>query len=91
MYTPNTRLIDLTVSDLIEIIANVQKLTKPLPKDYIEKKYVYGLSGLASLLNCSRSAASSIKSSGKIDDAIIQEGRKIIIDSEKALHLLKQK
>lgn len=55
----------------------------------IDKKYVYGISGIQSLLNCSESSAKRLKKSGVIDQAIIQNGRKIIIDVEKALELLK--
>lgn len=56
---------------------------------FTEKKYVYGISGIQSLLNCSESSAKRLKKSGAIDEAIIQNGRKIIIDVEKALELLK--
>ena len=60
-------------------------------KDRNETKYVYGLSGLAKLLNCSKNHAGKLKSSGIFDEAIIQNGRKIIIDSEKALELFKNR
>ena len=53
-----------------------------------EKKYEYGLKGLAKILGCSRSKASELKSSGILDDAIIQNENLIIIDIEKALQLL---
>lgn len=56
--------------------------------DRFEKKYEYGLKGLAKILGCSRSKASELKSSGILDDAIIQNGNLIIIDIEKALQLL---
>lgn len=72
------RLSDLTVAEFIQLM-NVNE----------EKKYVYGLKGLARLLGCSRTKASEIKSSGIIDDAIIQNGNLIVIDKEEALKLLK--
>lgn len=53
------------------------------------KKYVYGIRGIAQILGCSNSSANRIKKSGIIDDAIIQNGRKIIVDSELALDLIK--
>ena len=53
-----------------------------------EKKYEYGLKGLAKILGCSRSKASELKSSGILDDAIIQTGNLIIIDKEKVLQIL---
>ncbi|WBS74155.1 DUF3853 family protein [Elizabethkingia meningoseptica] len=56
-----------------------------------EKKYEYGLKGLAKILGCSVSKASQIKSSGILDEAIIQNGNIIIIDKEKALQLFARK
>ncbi|MFH6972264.1 DUF3853 family protein [Flavobacterium petrolei] len=53
------------------------------------KTYVYGLSGIATLFGCSIATASRIKGSGKIEDAISQEGRKIVVDAELALKLSK--
>ncbi|MCL1665441.1 DUF3853 family protein [Elizabethkingia ursingii] len=51
------------------------------------KKYVYGISGIARLFGCSIPTANRIKKSGKIDKAITQIGRKIIVDSDLALEL----
>lgn len=91
MYTLETPIWQLTVGEFMELHKKVVADTvTPPAKDFTDKKYVYGLAGLASLLNCSKRTASEIKSSGKIDDAVIQAGRKIIIDSEKALQLLKK-
>lgn len=61
---------------------------KPLP---IDDRYVYGIDGLANLFGCSRATANRIKASGKIDKAITQIGRQIIIDTNCALELAKQK
>lgn len=52
-----------------------------------EKKYVYGIDGIARLFGCSMPTANRIKKSGKIDRAITQIGRKIIVDAEMALEL----
>jgi hypothetical protein len=57
----------------------------------LESKYEYGLKGLAKILGCSVSKASEIKSSGILDEAIIQNGNIIIIDKEKALQLFAKK
>lgn len=54
------------------------------------KKYVYGIRGIAKLLDCSSSSANRLKKSGIIDEAITQNGRKIIVDSELALELIKK-
>ena len=78
---PQTLICNLTVEEFLEIF---QKLSS-------ENKYEYGLKGLAKILGCSVSKASEIKSSGILDEAIIQNGNIIIIDKEKALQLFAQK
>ena len=66
--------------------------TKPAqPAADKEKKYVYGIPGIAKLLGCSLPPANRIKKSGKIDKAIPQIGRKIIVDAELALELAGKK
>ena len=44
---------------------------------------------MAELLGCSKRTAQNIKASGKIDKAVYQEGRTIIIDAQMAIDLLK--
>ena len=56
-----------------------------------QKQYVYGIEGIASLFNCSIPTANRIKGSGKINKAIKQIGRKIIVDAELALELASEK
>lgn len=51
------------------------------------KRYVYGILGICNLFNCSKPTANRIKKSHKIDDAITQIGRKIIVDADLALSL----
>lgn len=55
------------------------------------KKYVYGLLGIAKLFGCSMPTANRIKKSGKIDKAITQIGRKIIVDAGLAIELAGRK
>ena len=55
------------------------------------RKYVYGILGIAKLFGCSLPTANRIKKSGKIDKAITQIGRKIIVDAELALELAGKK
>ena len=55
------------------------------------KKYVYGIAGIARVFGCSIPTANRIKQSGKIDKAITQVGRKIIVDAELALELAGRK
>ena len=54
-----------------------------------KKTYVYGINGLASILGCSRPTAQRIKSTGKLDAAISQTGRTIVVDVDKALELIR--
>lgn len=56
-----------------------------------EKKYVYGIGGIARLFGCSMPTANRIKKSGRIDRAITQIGRKIIVDADMALELAGRK
>lgn len=78
---PKTPIWQLTVGEFLEISSGVNS----------EKKYEYGLKGLAKILGCSVSKASEVKSSGLLDEAIIQNGNIIIIDKEKALLLFGKK
>lgn len=82
----------LTVGQFTDLM-NSLKQTKEEPKEQVKEldKYSYGLKGLANLLGCSKTTAWKIKDSGKIDKAIKQVGRKIIIDNKKALELLSRK
>lgn len=52
-----------------------------------EKKYVYGIDGIAEIFGCSLPTASRIKKSGRLNAAIRQIGRKIVVDVELALSL----
>ena len=62
--------------------------TKPAqPAADKDKKYVYGIGGIARLFGCSIPTANRIKKSGRIDRAITQIGRKIIVDADMALEL----
>ena len=55
------------------------------------KHYVYGIAGICEIFSCSKPTAIRIKKSGRIDKAITQVGRKIIIDADLALQLASQK
>ena len=71
--------------------ASVQAEAQPQPPTDTERKYVYGILGIAKLFGCSLPTANRIKKSGKIDKAITQIGRKIIVDAELALELAGKK
>lgn len=69
----------------------VEEFLELFKRQNVEKKYEYGLKGLAKILGCSVSKASEVKSSGILDKAIIQNKNIIIIDKEMALELFNQK
>ena len=68
----DTRIMDLTVGELKSLIQS----SIPGQKSEGKKKLVYGLQGLADLLHCTKRHASKIKSSGILDEAIKQRGRR---------------
>ena len=78
-------LYSLTVGEFLELQKSTQK---PVIKEPEKKKYVFGIAGLATMLNCSISTAQRIKNEGTIDKAIYQTGKKIVVDVELALKLL---
>lgn len=77
----------LTAREFLELLA--QNLPAPAPiteKDYSDEgKYVYGLAGIAELFGCSKTTANRIKQSGKLGNATVQIGNKIITNAELAL------
>ena len=74
------QLVSLGESILSRYLSNVQ--SQP------QKHYVYGIDGLAQLIGKSKNTAQRLKSSGIIDEAISQDGRTIVIDSDLALELI---
>ena len=88
--TSDTRIIDLTVGQLMDLFSTAPATaTQAPPKE--EKRLVYGIAGIAQIFNCSMTTANRIKASGRIDDAITQHGRIIVVDANKALQLFNNK
>ena len=81
-------LFSLTAGEFLELLKTIGQ---GQPSVNTEKTYVYGISGIARLFNCSTATAARIKASGKIDRAIMQAGRKIVIDAALALELFGEK
>lgn len=63
----------------------------PANEPVATKHYVYGIAGICEIFSCSKPTAIRIKKSGRIDKAITQVGRKIVIDADLALQLASQK
>jgi hypothetical protein len=80
----------LNGEQLIELLGCKSK-DLPTSTEGNGKKYAYGIQGIADTYHCSIPTANRIKASGKIDKAIAQVGRKIIIDVDLALSLSAKK
>lgn len=59
------------------------------PSEKQEKRYVYGIAGIASLFNVSHATAFKLKC-GVLAPAILQQGRKILVDADMAIELFRQ-
>lgn len=82
------RAIDVTVDELATVIAT-KLVSMQSPKK--ETRLIKGVNGIKELLQCSRSKASRLHTSGILDSAIVSKsGRIILFDSDKVLDVLKQ-
>lgn len=88
-YEDSTPIAALTVADLKRLIAGIKNQT-PESQETEARRYVYGLQGIKSLFGCSHATAQRYKNT-ILRDAIIQNGRKIIIDVDKAVELFAKK
>jgi len=87
MATNNTRLIDLTVGELFDLIDNrLQRNETKVDTIKFDDKYVYGVSGIAKLLGVSKTMVHQYKDDW-LKPAIMQNGRKIICDAPLAIEL----
>lgn len=83
--TEQTPLSFLTVGQFMELL-NTGKQNAPVAVQESEKRYIYGLRGIRQLFNVSHATAQRYKDT-IIKDAVLQQGRKIIIDADKAMEL----
>ena len=91
MVLQDTRIIDLTVAQLAEVIdrAVEESLARRQTQDSMPR-FVYGIKGIAQILGVSERQARYIKSTGLLRKAIKQQGRTIITDVNLALQLFGQ-
>lgn len=81
-------LFSLTIGEFLELQAKtLQQAQTPTTEAINMEKYAYGIAGIAEIFNCSLTTANRIKASGKINKAIRQMGRKIIVNRELAIEL----
>ncbi len=85
----NTPVGALTVGQLREVMGleAQESIVEIKPKP--DKRYVYGLAGIRKLFNVSHATAQRYKDT-IIKDAVMQQGRKIVVDADKALELFKE-
>ena len=77
-YNDNTRISDLTVGELRDLVRAVLE-------ESVKPRTVHGLQGLADLLGVSMSTVKRYR--GLLSPAIAQRGRSIVVDTDKALQL----
>ena len=86
--TNETPLAMLTVGQFMELVQTNQQ--PHVAETEPEKVYVYGLRGIRKLFNVSHATAQRYKDT-VIQDAVLQQGRKIIVDANKAMELFNAK
>ena len=89
--TKETPIAILTVGQLQEILGLSEKdIVKPTTEMKNERRYAYGLRGIRQLFNVSHVTAQRYKDT-IIADACFQQGRKIVVDVDKAMELFQNK
>ena len=83
--TEQTPLSFLTVGQFMELL-NTGKQNEPVRIQESEKRYIYGLRGIREEFNVSHATAQRYKDT-IIKDAVLQQGRRIIVDADKAMEL----
>lgn len=84
----------MTIGEFLEMFdehlhtTNIQ--TMPTQTGAVQKHLVYGLRGIQELLGCSHKSAQYYKDH-VIREAVSQNGRKIVVDADKALELFNQR
>lgn len=86
-FDNNTPIVMLTVGQLKEIL-NIQE--RQPEETSRPTEYVYGLRGIRQLFDVSHATAQRYKDT-IIKEAVSQNGRKIIVDAEKAIKLFNKK
>jgi len=89
LINSNTPLSFLTVGQFLELL-NSEKKPETVTISETSKRLVYGLHGIRNLFNVSHATAQRYKDT-VIKDAVSQNGRKIIVDADKALELFNAK
>ena len=90
-YNFNTPIAALTVGQLMEVIGQTDtKENAPSSPSTSSKKYAHGLRGIRELFDVSHATAQRYKDSF-LQPAIMQNGRKIVVDVDKAMELFNER
>ena len=89
-FTTDTIVASLTVGQLMEIIASMINPAEVAANEQPTVNFVYGLKGIQHLFNCSHTQAQRYKD-GILKPAVIQSGRKIMVDRDLAVKLFNEK
>jgi len=85
----NTLVVTLTVGQMRKLFSSQAPEAKT--PTTTQRQFAYGLDGIAKIFNCSKQSALRYKNSGRIDGALTQIGRKIIVDVDMAIELAGRK
>lgn len=87
----STPLVSLTAGEFAQVLREALKASppKPSPQQATGKNYVYGIAGIADLLGVSKVTAQRYKDTF-LQPAVMQRGRKLITDADKAMKLFAQ-
>ena len=85
IYKPDSTMI--VTMTLGELKAALLPLMGNVAVQNTERRLEYGIRGIAKVFGCSTPTAQRLKNSGAIDAAIVQVGRKIVVDADLALEL----
>ena len=80
---------DLTIADLKNIIEELKSGKTPVASQ-AHGRLVYGLRGIQELFHCSHKQAQYYKDM-VIAEAVSQNGRKIVVDADRALQLFNER
>lgn len=84
----------MTIGEFLEMFEEHLSTTNtqpmPVQTGVAQKHLVYGLRGIQELLGCSHKSAQYYKDH-VIREAVSQNGRKIVVDADKALELFNQR
>ena len=87
-FDETTPIWQLTVGQFLSLLDSRNPFEQAAKKSP-ERRYVKGLHGIISLFGCSKPTAMKLKNT-IIKDAVLQNGRVIITDAEKAIQLFKE-